>query len=51
MIDQQILRIQETPEQIPTGEIPRHFSLCLDRYLVDKLIPGQRVIVTGVYSV
>lgn len=40
MIDHQILKIQELPEAIPTGEIPRTFTLCCDRNLVNKLIPG-----------
>jgi len=25
---------QENPETVPTGEMPRHISLALDRYLV-----------------
>ncbi|CAK61339.1 unnamed protein product (macronuclear) [Paramecium tetraurelia] len=50
-IDQQTLRIQELSEAIPTGEVPRNFMVYCDRYLVNKLIPGQRVIITGVYQV
>ncbi len=38
-------------ESLPTGEIPRTFRLCAERYLCDKLIPGNRVQITGVYAV
>lgn len=51
VIDQQTLKLQENPESIPTGEIPRTFQIFVDRYLVDKLIPGTRVCVTGIYTV
>ena len=46
-----MLRIQELPEAIPTGEIPRNFSICCDRYLVNEMIPGHKVKITGFYSV
>eukprot|EP01017_Pseudomicrothorax_dubius_P018221 TRINITY_DN20234_c0_g1_i1.p1 TRINITY_DN20234_c0_g1~~TRINITY_DN20234_c0_g1_i1.p1 ORF type:complete len:390 (+),score=62.16 TRINITY_DN20234_c0_g1_i1:176-1345(+) len=49
--DQQILKIQESPEAMPSGEIPRSFQVCLDRYLVDRLTPGTRATITGVYTV
>ena len=49
-IDQQILKIQETPESIPTGEIPRSFLLYCDRSLVNKASPGNRVFISGVYT-
>lgn len=48
-IDQQTLKIQETPESIPTGEIPRSFQLYCERYLVNRASPGTRLSVTGVY--
>jgi len=51
MYDQQILKIQENPEMVPPGEIPRSFQICVDRYLVDKLTPGSRVTITGIYTV
>ena len=50
-IDYQILKIQEITENIPTGEIPRTYKMCVERYLCDKLIPGNRVFITGVYAV
>lgn len=50
-IDQQTLKLQESPEEVPTGEIPRHILLSVDRSLVDKVPPGTRVTVLGVSSV
>ncbi|XP_065833334.1 DNA replication licensing factor mcm5-like [Oscarella lobularis] len=50
-VDFQVLKLQESPDSVPTGEIPRHMQLYVDRYLVDKVVPGNRVTVTGVYSI
>jgi len=50
-VDSQTLKLQETPENVPNGEIPRHISLYVDRYLCDKIVPGNRVTVTGIYSI
>jgi DNA replication licensing factor MCM5 len=50
-IDQQTLKIQEVPEMIPTGEIPRSYQLYCDRNLVNKVTPGTRVFVTGYLTV
>ena len=51
LIDQQTLKLQEAPETVPTGEIPRTFQICVDRVLVNKIAPGTRVTLTGIYSV
>jgi DNA replication licensing factor MCM5 len=50
-VDSQLLKLQETPENVPNGEIPRHMQLYVDRYLCDKIVPGNRVTVTGIYSI
>ena len=50
-VDQQFLKLQEAPELIPTGEMPRTFSLTVDRHLADKVTPGNRVKVVGVLSI
>eukprot|EP00118_Oscarella_pearsei_P026954 m.310596 g.310596 ORF g.310596 m.310596 type:complete len:737 (+) comp52950_c0_seq1:92-2302(+) len=50
-VDFQVLKLQESPDSVPTGEIPRHMQLYVDRYLVDKVVPGNRVTVTGIYSI
>ena len=48
--DHQRLKLQENPEMVPTGEMPRHISLSLDRYLVDTVKPGTRIQATGVFT-
>lgn len=49
-IDQQTLKLQESPEVVPTGEMPRNVMISVDRYLVDKVTPGTRISVVGVAS-
>jgi DNA replication licensing factor MCM5 len=49
VVDQQTLRLQETPENVPSGEIPRAFQLSVERTITSKLIAGTRVTLTGVY--
>ncbi|XP_071079760.1 DNA replication licensing factor mcm5-like [Haliotis cracherodii] len=50
-VDFQVLKLQETPEAVPNGEMPRHLQLYCDRYLCDRIVPGNRVTVMGVYSI
>ncbi|KAL3693748.1 hypothetical protein R1sor_007399 [Riccia sorocarpa] len=50
-IDQQTLKLQENPEDVPTGEMPRNLLLAVDRTLVQKIVPGTRVTVVGIYSI
>ena len=50
-VDQQTLKLQESPEVVPTGEMPRTLMLSLDRNLVDMVSPGTRVDVVGVSSI
>lgn len=49
-MDQQSLKLQESPEVVPTGEMPRNIMLTVDRNLVDRVSPGTRVSVIGVSS-
>lgn len=49
-VDQQRLKLQENPEHIPTGEMPRQISLAAERYLVNTVKPGTRVTVIGIYT-
>ncbi|KAJ1428371.1 MCM2/3/5 family-domain-containing protein [Ochromonadaceae sp. CCMP2298] len=49
-IDQQTLKLQESPEVVPTGEMPRNIMISVDRRLVDKVTPGTRVSVIGISS-
>ena len=50
-IDQQIIKLQEAPELIPTGEMPRSLLLTVDRDLTDKCTPGNRIKVMGILSI
>lgn len=47
--DSQTITIQEMPECAPPGQLPRSINVVLQNDLVDKLKPGDRVEVTGVY--
>lgn len=48
--DTQRLIIQELPENSPPGQLPRSVSVHLTGGLCDKIKPGDRVEVTGVYK-
>ncbi|KIJ38417.1 hypothetical protein M422DRAFT_258780 [Sphaerobolus stellatus SS14] len=48
--DHQTLKLQEAPDMVPVGELPRHMLLSADRYLTGQVVPGSRIIATGVYS-
>jgi len=50
-VDFQTLKLQEAPDMVPIGEMPRHLQLYIDRYLCDRVVPGNRVTVLGVYSI
>lgn len=50
-VDFQVLKLQELPDGIPQGEIPRHLQMFCDRYLCEKVVPGNRVAILGVYSI
>eukprot|EP00823_Brevimastigomonas_motovehiculus_P006194 TRINITY_DN5020_c0_g1_i1.p1 TRINITY_DN5020_c0_g1~~TRINITY_DN5020_c0_g1_i1.p1 ORF type:complete len:779 (-),score=182.58 TRINITY_DN5020_c0_g1_i1:71-2386(-) len=49
-VNQQRLKLQECPEDLPTGQLPRSIDLACERYLVDKVNAGSRVTVVGVFS-
>ncbi|KAK1936177.1 putative DNA replication licensing factor MCM5 [Babesia divergens] len=49
-VDVQSLKLQELAEDVPTGDMPRHLQLNVTRYLCDKMIPGDRVYVHGVFT-
>lgn len=48
--DQQTLKLQELPEDVPAGEMPRTMLLVVDRNLVQRCKPGTRVQVVGIYT-
>ncbi|KAK9450358.1 MCM2/3/5 family-domain-containing protein [Limtongia smithiae] len=50
-VDQQVLKLQEAPDMVPVGELPRHIILSADRYLTNKVVPGSRCTIMGIYSI
>lgn len=50
-IDQQVLKLQEAPDDVPVGELPRHILVSADRYLANRVVPGSRCVVMGVFSI
>jgi len=47
--DKQLIKIQETPDEIPDGETPHTVTIFAHDDLVDIVKPGDRVEVTGVF--
>jgi DNA replication licensing factor MCM5 len=50
-VDQQIIKLQEAPDQVPVGELPRHVLISADRYLTNRVVPGARCTVMGIFSI
>ncbi|KAK5162915.1 minichromosome maintenance protein 5 [Saxophila tyrrhenica] len=50
-IDQQVLKLQEAHDDVPVGELPRHILVSADRYLANRVVPGSRCVVMGVFSI
>lgn len=50
-VDQQIIKLQEAPDQVPVGELPRHVLISADRFLTNRVVPGSRCSVTGIFSI
>ncbi|RPB26989.1 MCM-domain-containing protein [Terfezia boudieri ATCC MYA-4762] len=50
-IDQQVLKLQEAPDMVPVGELPRHILLSADRYLTNRVVPGSRCTVMGIFTI
>lgn len=49
-VDAQTIKLQEAPDMVPVGELPRHMILSVDRALCGRVVPGARIIATGIYS-
>ena len=50
-VDYQILKLQESPDAVPTGEMPRHMQAFCDRYLTERVVPGNRVTLLSIFSI
>ncbi|PVU78674.1 Minichromosome maintenance protein MCM [Sulfolobus islandicus] len=51
LIDWQKSVIQERPEEVPSGQLPRQLEIILEDDLVDSARPGDRVKVTGILEI
>jgi replicative DNA helicase Mcm len=47
-IDSQILRVQELPEELPPGQLPRFFDVDIVADIVNTARPGDRIVLTGI---
>ncbi|GKB63043.1 DNA replication licensing factor MCM4, partial [Tanacetum coccineum] len=50
LVDKQIVRFQETPDEIPEGGTPLTMSLLMHDKLVNAAKPGDRVEITRIYK-
>jgi len=50
-LDQQSLKMQERPEDVPTGDLPRSMLCLVDRKLCGTISPGTRVTAVGILSI
>ena len=50
-VDFQTIKLQEAPDAVPIGEMPRHLQLYIDRYLCDRIVPGNRITIIGIYAI
>lgn len=48
--DYQVILVQEPPERTPVGQLPRSIEVVLEEDLVDKVKPGDRIQVNGVFK-
>ena len=50
-VDFQVLKLQERPDAVPTGEMPRHMQAFCDRYLTERVVPGNKVTLLAIFSI
>mmetsp|Transcript_111376 Transcript_111376/g.314445 ORF Transcript_111376/g.314445 Transcript_111376/m.314445 type:complete len:756 (-) Transcript_111376:124-2391(-) len=48
-VDEQQLKLQELPEHVPVGEMPRSFDLVVQQYTVGLCVPGMRLTAVGIF--
>lgn len=51
LIDWQKAILQERPEEVPPGQLPRQLEVVLEDDLVDNARPGDRVKITGILEI
>uniref|UniRef100_A0AC35TL03 DNA replication licensing factor MCM4 n=1 Tax=Rhabditophanes sp. KR3021 TaxID=114890 RepID=A0AC35TL03_9BILA len=49
--DKQLIKLQEIPDEMPAGQTPYTVTLFVHGNLIEKVQPGDRVQVTGIYRV
>lgn len=47
--DKQLVKIQEAPENVPEGQTPHSVTVYSFEDLCDTVVPGDRVLITGIY--
>lgn len=50
-VDFQTMKLQESPDSVPQGEMPRHITMFAERDLVDVVAPGQKVNIIGIFCI
>ncbi|VDK83146.1 unnamed protein product [Litomosoides sigmodontis] len=48
-MDKQIIKLQESPDDMPAGQTPHTVTLLAHSDMVERVQPGDRVAVTGIY--
>ncbi|TBU01530.1 DNA replication licensing factor Mcm5 [Hamiltosporidium tvaerminnensis] len=51
VLDTQYVKIQETFQDIPPNETPKHATLVLENNLINRITPGKEVSVTVIYGI
>ncbi|CAD6186435.1 unnamed protein product [Caenorhabditis auriculariae] len=48
-LDKQVIKLQESPDDMPSGETPHTVSIFAHGQLVESVQPGDRITVTGIF--
>ncbi|KAK6058645.1 MCM2/3/5 family protein [Cooperia oncophora] len=50
-LDKQIIKLQESPDDMPAGQTPNNITVYAHGHLVESVQPGDRVTLTGIFRV